>query len=72
MTTHLELIDIETSLHRIREPLVRYVTTDHGWFKHLHLEFILIVAKPCYRVGVIPIPCTKVFELPMTLVFQPF
>lgn len=72
MIIHLQLIDIETSFHRIREPLVRYVTTDHGWFKHLHLEPALIIAKPCDRVGMITIPCTKVFELPVTLVFQPF
>lgn len=56
MVVHLQLIGIEASLHSIREPLVRYAATDHGWLKHLHFEPTLIVAKPCDRVGMVPIP----------------
>lgn len=71
MVVHLQLIRIEASLHGIREPLVRYVATDHGWFKHLHPEFTLIVAKPCDCVCMIPIPFTKGFKFPMPLIIQP-
>ena len=72
MVIHLQLIGIEASLHSIRELLVRYVTTDHGWFKHLHLEPTLIVAKPCDCFSMVPIPCTKVLKLPMALIIQLF
>lgn len=67
---HLQLIRIEASLHSIREPLVGYVARNHGWFKHLHPELTLIVAKPCDCVRMVPIPCTKVLKFPMALIFQ--
>ena len=66
--SHLQLVGIETGLHGIREPLVRYATADHRWFKHLHLEPTLIVAKPSDRVGMVPIPRAEVLKFAMSLI----
>ena len=68
--SRLQLVGIETGLHGIREPLVRYATADHRWFKYLRLEPTLIVAKPSDRISMVLIPRAEVLKFAMPLIVK--
>jgi hypothetical protein len=69
---NLEVIRRKTCLYSIGKAFIRNGTTYHGGLEHLHLELLLVIAKPHDCVGHISIPFPQVLEFPVALVFKVF